>query len=213
MTMGLMHGESPRDTAREGTPGHLLAHEYDGIREYDNPTPGWWHVIFLGTCVFSVFYMFWYHVSPLSSSPEKDWDREQLAEYRRIFGGIGELEADAGTIQKMRGDARLMAVARGLFESNCAACHARDGGGINGFNLTDDLYKNVKDLKDLYAVVTLGANNGAMPGWSAKLTQNERVLLAAYVANLRGTSPARPRAADPAEKAVDPWPPPASSAE
>lgn len=204
--MSVMHGDAPGDGARPKKSGHLLDHEYDGIREYDNPTPGWWHVIFLGSCVFSVFYMFWYHASPLSSSPEKDWDREQLSEYRRIFGGIGELGADAGTIQKMRGDTRLMAVARGMFESNCAACHARDGGGINGFNLTDDLYKNVKGLEDLYAVMTTGANNGAMPSWSAKLTQNERVLVAAYVANLRGTSPASPRAADPAEKPIDPWP-------
>ena len=31
----------------------LMEHEYDGIREYDNPTPGWWHVILLVSVVFS----------------------------------------------------------------------------------------------------------------------------------------------------------------
>jgi hypothetical protein len=33
-----------------------------------------------------------------------------------------------------------------------------------------------------------------MPPWNARLSQNERVLLAAYVMNLRGTKPAAPRA-------------------
>jgi hypothetical protein len=32
----------------------LLAHEYDGIEEYDNPLPGWWSWIFVATIVFSV---------------------------------------------------------------------------------------------------------------------------------------------------------------
>ena len=30
---------------------NLTDHEYDGIREYDNPCPTWWHMIFLGTAV------------------------------------------------------------------------------------------------------------------------------------------------------------------
>ena len=36
---------------------NLTDHEYDGIREYDNPCPTWWHLVFLGTAVFSVLYL------------------------------------------------------------------------------------------------------------------------------------------------------------
>lgn len=203
-TMQTEHSNSTG--AQGGAVSFLMDHEYDGIREFDNPTPGWWHIFFLATCLFSAIYMVWYHMSPLSTSIHKDWQNQQLAEYKKIFGGLGELKGDLETIQKMRLDSKLMSVAQGIFESNCAACHGKDGGGINGFNLTDDAYKNVKTIPDIFTVVTAGANNGAMPAWSAKLTQNERVLVAAYAANLRGTRPASPKAPDPAEVPIDPWP-------
>ncbi|MFN9977437.1 MAG: cbb3-type cytochrome c oxidase N-terminal domain-containing protein, partial [Phycisphaerae bacterium] len=45
----LVHGARARD--------HLSDHEYDGIREYDNPTPGWWHLIFIGSVFFSIMYV------------------------------------------------------------------------------------------------------------------------------------------------------------
>ena len=41
----------------------LLDHEYDGIQEYDNPCPGWWHAIFLLTVLFSVVYFLFFHVT------------------------------------------------------------------------------------------------------------------------------------------------------
>jgi cytochrome c oxidase cbb3-type subunit 3 len=201
-TLNTEHAKSSVATGETQVTGH----EYDGIQEFDNPTPSWWHILFIGSCIFSVFYFFWYHMSPLSLSVEQSWQKQQVAEYKKLFGAIGELAGDESTIQRMRGDTKMMAIAKGLFESNCAACHARDGGGINGFNLTDDAYRNIKNLPDLFNVVTAGAANGAMPSWSTKLSQNERVLVASYVANLRGTNAAAPRGADPNEVVIAPWP-------
>jgi cytochrome c oxidase cbb3-type subunit III len=172
----------------------LMEHEYDGIREYDNPTPGWWHAIFIASVVFALFYAMFWHTSPMAWSVQEAWDADQVAEYKRIFGSIGTLKGDEESIQRMRADARMMAIARGTFLANCAACHAPDGGGINGVNLTDDSYKNVKALPDIFTTISKGANAGAMPAWENRLGINERVLMAAYVANLRGTTPGTARA-------------------
>ena len=32
-----------------------MSHSYDGIREYDNPLPGWWKWLFIITVVISPF--------------------------------------------------------------------------------------------------------------------------------------------------------------
>jgi cytochrome c oxidase cbb3-type subunit 3 len=187
----------------------LMEHEYDGIREYDNPTPGWWHAIFLSTIVFAFFYATFWHGNE-GLTVQDAWQARQVAEYKRIFGSIGELKPDRETIQRMMADPQMLAVAKGTFQGNCAACHARDGGGINGVNLTDDFYKNIKVLPDLFNTITKGANAGAMPSWENKLGQNERIIVAAYVATLRGTHPAAPKAPEGVE--IPPWPAPPAGA-
>jgi cytochrome c oxidase cbb3-type subunit III len=181
----------------------LLDHEYDGIREYDNPTPGWWHAIFIATIVFSVFYVAFFHISPMSWTIHEQWTRKQNVETKKLFGSLA-LQPTQADIQKMGLDPKMMQVAKGMFEGNCAACHAKDGGGLNGVNLCDDNYKNVKTLEDIYTVITKGANNGAMPPWETRMSQNERVLISAYVASLRGTTPATPRG--PEGDVIEPFP-------
>ncbi len=188
----------------------VLNHEYDGIREYDNPTPGWWNWLFALSVVFSVVYWAWYHIGTESTSIHQHWESAQVAEFQKIFGAIGTLEPDEPTILKMMEDPQMMAVARGIFIGNCAACHARDGGGITGVNLTDEQFKNVRSLGEFFTVISKGANNQAMPAWENRLSVNERVILAAYAASLRGTTPTSPRMPE-GDITLPPWPAASSS--
>lgn len=163
---------------------NLLDHEYDGIREFDNPTPWWWHLIFIVTVIFSVFYLAFFHMSEVSWTPQDRWEQAQTSEFRRIFGALGEMTPDEPTFIRMMDDAKMLAVAKSIFEANCAACHGRTGSGISGPNLTDHHWINVTSVPDIYNVITKGAANGAMPSWE-RLSQNERIILTAYVATLR----------------------------
>jgi cytochrome c oxidase cbb3-type subunit 3 len=185
--------------------GHLLEHEYDGIAEYDNPTPGWWHTIFLGSVLFSAFYFFFFTFSPMAWTEEGQLAEAQRREFQKLFAEIGELEADQETILTLMGDPQWMPVAEGIFATNCVSCHASDGRGLVGPNLTDDHYKNVTDIVGLADVIQNGAANGAMPPWGNRLHSNEVVLLAAYVADMRGQFLDGPRG--PEGDIIPAWPP------
>lgn len=175
------------------TQADLLDHEYDGIREFDNPTPSWWHAIFFATVLFSLIYYFFFTFSNVAWTPHDQLKRLEVAEYKKVFGRLGDLAPDEPTIKKMMKDEQMMSIAQGMFAGNCASCHGSDGGGINGVNLCDNNYKNVKQITDMFDVIAKGANAGAMPAQENRYSVNERVLLAAYAAKLRGTKPATPR--------------------
>ena len=183
----------------------LLEHEYDGIREYDNPTPGWWHALFFCTVAFSLFYVAYFHGNPGAPEVHRSWKARQVAEFRRIFGEVGDLAGDEATIFRMMDDSKMLAVAESVYVGNCAACHGSNGAGTGGStcpNLTDDQWKNVKTPIDIYNVITKGAGAGAMPAWENRLSQNERVIIAAFVAKMR-ENPIGGRA--PEGESVPPW--------
>jgi cytochrome c oxidase cbb3-type subunit 3 len=186
----------------------ILDHEYDGIREYDNPTPGWWHAIFIITVLFAgVYFVFW-HFSEFAWTIQDQWAADDLEATRKQFAELGELKPDEATMLKMMKDPKWLPVGASIFKGNCTSCHGANAqGGVVCPNLTDDYWKNVKKLEDVPKVIANGANNGAMPAWKGPLNQNEIVLVAAYVASLRGHGDATGRG--PEGEKIDPWPTPA----
>ena len=179
----------------EKTPeGALLEHEYDGIREYDNPLPGWWVAIFWATFVFSIAYSVWYHVSPHGTSVAVAYDDEmRLAREERAKQSLAEAPSDA-VLGKLMADADLMRDAKVTFGVRCAQCHAAEGQGLIGPNLTDDhVIHGDGTVMAIYEVVSHGVPNKGMPAWELQLQPIEVRKLAAFVATLRGKNlPGKP---------------------
>ena len=67
-------------TAEAGIPdepapdARLMSHAYDGIREYDNPLPGWWSAIFWATIVFAAGYGVFYHIGRWGKTPQQKYE-------------------------------------------------------------------------------------------------------------------------------------------
>lgn len=182
----------------------VLDHSYDGIREYDNPTPGWWWLIFHGTVVFSVFYFVFFQFSPDAWTNAQEHDMAVARNLRLQFGEIGDLKPDEATLLKFMKDPKWLLVGKTVFAGRCVSCHGSNGSGLVGPNMTDDYYKNIKKITDIPTVISNGAANGAMPSWRNQLHPNEIVLTAAYIASLRGEN--LPSTRPPEGEIIAPWP-------
>jgi cytochrome c oxidase cbb3-type subunit 3 len=180
--------------------------EYDGIREYENPCPGWWNWLFFGTFVFSAFYFLFFQFSPASWTIWQAYDTAVADNLRLQFAEIGELQPDEPTLVRYLHQPDWLKVGRTVYTTHCRSCHAENGEGQVGPNLTDENWKNVRVLADVARVVTNGAASGAMPAWQTRLHPNEIVLVSAYVASLRGQNLPGPRGAE--GEVIPAWPDP-----
>ena len=195
-----MIAESNRDLLRE--------HEYDGIQEYDNPTPGWWNLIFLGTFLFAIWYLLYHHASTIATSVAQDYETDVSDDLRKRFSAIGDLKPNEPTLLKFMVNDEWKLVGASVFKANCVSCHGPNAAGQIGPNLTDDYYKNVRQIEDIPKVIANGAAAGAMPAWKTRLHPNEIVLVAAYVASLRGQNLPSPRGHE--GERIPPWPTPSA---
>lgn len=172
----------------------VMDHEYDGIREYDNPLPRWWVWMWAGSFFFSVGYFFHYHVSHNGTSVEKDYSAE-MAEAREAQAKQSLAEpVNEESLGKLMQNPALMADAKALFGLRCAPCHGANAQGLIGPNLTDNSWLHgAGKLTDIYGVVDGGVAAKGMPAWGRQLSPIELRKVVAFVGTLRGSNvPGKP---------------------
>jgi len=186
----------------------MTDHEYDGIKELDNNLPGWWVWLFVLTCVWALGYMVYYHVL---GGPG------QIAEYRMEMAAAGTPVMDDISSAAAPGvepppaapaypeeptnDESVLALGKDLYIRNCLVCHAPDGGGLIGPNMTDDYYIHGSRYVDSIRIINEGVLAKGMISWKSVLKPNEIHAVASYIWTLRGTTPAAPKAPE-GEKAL-----------
>ena len=188
----------------------LLSHNYDGIQEYDNPVPGWWHMIFLGSIVFAVLYVVVVHMTGMVPPREVRLANKIAAAEEAQFGKLREMPMDETKLLTIQGNEAWLATGESIFNGTCTVCHGKQAQGIAGLglNLTDDKYVYIKKMTDIVDLVTNGTPNKKMPAQD-KLNPNEVAMVAAYVATLRGKNIPGPEGTDQGE-VIPPFPDPKS---
>jgi cytochrome c oxidase cbb3-type subunit 3 len=175
----------------------LLDHEYDGIREYDNPMPRWWKWIFWGSFYFSIGYFVHYHLTgngpSVQASYEADLAQAREAEALALLG----TETTEESLSKLTKDVAMMADAEKLFGARCAACHGLKGEGLIGPNLTDAHWLHGDaSLLSIHKLIEQGVPSKGMPAWARQLKPIEVAKLAAFIGTKRNTNLPGPRGAE-----------------
>ncbi|MBI2795372.1 MAG: c-type cytochrome [Gemmatimonadetes bacterium] len=169
----------------------LMEHEYDGIAEYDNPMPGWWVFTFWLTIVFAVAYAL--NIGGIGTGDGRVAEYEKDMAAFRAANSAPSAGTSAEALLAIAGDREKREEGREVFTRTCAACHAADGGGIIGPNLTDDNWLHGGRIDQINATIANGVLAKGMPAWGKILKPKEVDEVTAYVWSLRGTRPARPK--------------------
>ncbi|MGE0403027.1 MAG: cbb3-type cytochrome c oxidase N-terminal domain-containing protein [Kofleriaceae bacterium] len=189
MTANVDTATTDHDLADEGPENaRLMTHAYDGIREYDNPLPGWWSLIFAGSIAFAAAYGFYYHVAHWGKTPAQTY-ATALADYdgkRELREQAEAANVSEQTIANAAQDPKTVERGIALFAQRCTSCHADKGQGLIGPNLTDLRQIHGSTRMDLYTTISKGVPTTAMLAWGEQLPQTDVLALAAYVTTLRG---------------------------
>lgn len=191
----------------EATGVSTTGHEWDDIRELNNPLPRWWLWLFYATIAWAFVYILLYPAIPLINNATGGvlgWNSRSavVTDLARLDASRGERIAALRTtaLEDIPNDPELLAFAtafgRAAFGDNCAACHGAGGGGMVGFpNLVDDDWIWGGTLEEINHTIAYGIRStpmdsrfGDMPafvrdGWFGRA---EAIAVTDYVRTLSG---------------------------
>lgn len=175
-----------------------LDHNYDGIKELDNSLPPWWLYMFYATIIFGAVYLVRYHM--LGGDNQVMEYEKAVAQAKRDLDAYRSISKeaiiDAETVTVSTDPADLKR-GKAVFNLNCAACHAPDGGGGIGPNLTDKYWILGGGIKNVFTTISDGGRPGkGMVAWGKTLKPKDIQKVASYILSLEGTTPAKPKKAE-----------------
>jgi len=152
----------------------MISHDYDGIKELDNPPPPWLMWLFYFTVIWAVGYAAYFHWFSVGDL--------QAAEYEKVMKEAAEkykdVSMDTETISILTAEADL-AKGEEIYSKSCTACHGNEGKGGIGPDFTDNDWTYGNGAKDVFEVIKNGTDKGMT---SFKSLGDEDILkVASYV--------------------------------
>lgn len=180
-------------------------HEWDGLKELNNPAPRWWLWVFLVTVIWAVGYWVFYPAWPTLTGATKGsigW-----TQYKKLEAEQAEIHTRqqvwlekfrVSSFDQIKNDQELYEFARAggavAFKENCAACHGGGAEGRKGYpNLNDDDWLWGGKVDEIYHTLKVGvrsahpeARQSQMPafGKDGTLSHAEVDDVAEYVSKL-----------------------------
>ncbi|MEJ1156953.1 cytochrome-c oxidase, cbb3-type subunit III [Prosthecomicrobium sp. N25] len=186
-------------------------HEWDGLKELNNPLPKWWLYVFYACIGWSLVYYVLYPSWPLVSGyttgvlgySQRQAALDAVAAGQAARAVNGKALADA-PLAKIKADPKLlefaMANGKAAFGDNCSPCHGTGATGGPGYpSLQDDDWLWGGKLEDIHQTLLVGIRSthpdtrqSQMPafGKDGVLKKEEISDVADHVLSLSGKAPA-----------------------
>ena len=181
-------------------------HEWDGIKELNNPMPRWWVRTFYATIIWGIAYTIAMPAWPMIETATKGvLGYSSRAELRTELDDATAAQASRRTAIKAKplteiladDELRRFAISAGsaAFKVNCSQCHGSGAQGSPGYpNLNDDDWLWGGNIEAIYQSVAHGIRFSGdpdtriseMPAFAEVLDASQVKAVAAYVASLSG---------------------------
>jgi cytochrome c oxidase cbb3-type subunit III len=175
--------EPTQNTAPNSDEQKLLPHDFDGIREADNPPPLWFTLLFWGTVIWAVAYFLHYNYGPGRVGVE-DWKKADVAlQEVKAKHATGPLTEDQ--LRGLSTNPERIASGKQLYASaGCITCHGPETLGAVGPNLRDRYWIHGSSMVDIVTVIAKGAANNTMPAQEKMLSGDDINNLTIFLVSL-----------------------------
>lgn len=168
-------------------------HEYDGIKELDNPLPPWLKYLFYITIVISFSYLTLLFVFEDDDIVQrKEYRKEIMAARAKTEVAVKEESANAAAAPLSQ--EQILAGGKVIYDKTCLVCHGKFGEGLVGPNFTDEYWIHGGRPEDLLKVINDGVIEKGMISYKSQLNPTQINHVIAYILSLQGTNPPNPKA-------------------
>jgi cytochrome c oxidase cbb3-type subunit III len=165
----------------------ISGHEYDGIKELNNPMPKWWLWLFYITIVFAAIYFVRYHVMHTGALQNEEYENE-MAEAAREKNSSKTNILDETNVTLLE-DVASLAEGKVIYDKNCLVCHLSKGEGLVGPNLTDQFWIHGGSMGDIFKIIKIGNPSMGMISWKDQLTPLQMQQVSSFIYLMEGTNP------------------------
>lgn len=176
-----------------------VLHELDGIKEYDNPMPGWLMAIWWGSLLFAAGYLMFYALNFGDGTMEAEYRGQTtaaVAEVQAYFNAHPIVPPSPAKLLAGAANAAVLDAGAARFARSCSPCHGEHAQGLIGPNLTDDRWIHGGSVEQVFQTVAKGWPSKGMPPWGRAMRPEELAAVVSYLRSLQGSNPANPKPAE-----------------
>jgi len=164
----------------------LMDHDYDGIKELDNPPPKWIMAIFFITIAISFYYGIYYFVLD-GPSQDEEYLISSAEHDEKYAGNTSDNEP-----MVLLTDKNSISEGKIIYaEMNCGACHGLVGeGNAIGPNLTDNYWLHGCDFKSVFDIIKNGKPTKGMTAFKSQMSDVKIQKVSSFIiGELIGSNP------------------------